>query len=548
VQGTSSALQNFLSRPDPERRLGPFHLKQQLGRGGFAPVWLASEVYDGIEVRPAAVKIFAFDRGAEARYREHIVREARSLCQVEHPGIVRFYSLLIDDQSGLIGLAMEYLSGGSLADQLRSSGTLGVDVTIEVGLAVASALDAAHRAGVVHRDVKPGNVMVTERGYKLIDFGIATAEEVEARQAAAPVPKRVLVGDIPLEIAGTKLSMVVGAITMHQEGVPEAPEGLVASGTIGYIDPVCLAESAPATPSSDLYALGAVLFECLTGKLPSTSTTDRAGLRGEVLDGRAAPPPIARVAPGVPAELAALIDSLLARDREQRPASAREVARMIGAMRDARLGPGEARISAEASSPSASRPAPTERSPEAQPDVARAPEAPGEGSGGRRWSVVAAIALAAIAAIVVSLQRPTPATPTVATAAPIAPVEAPRAAPPVPAAPAPGVVVGHLRIDPATATVSVDGVTSEVGGDGALSLSGEPGTAFDIVVAVGARTVRERVVLLRDGRTEPPAIALAEPSGRKPARSARAEGSPVAPAPAPAATPRKTEITPKDDF
>ncbi|HEX6766974.1 MAG TPA: protein kinase, partial [Polyangiaceae bacterium] len=104
----SPMLQAFLARSPEERRLGAFHLHSQLGRGGFAPVWLASEVYDDIELRSVAVKLFSLAAseggGPIRRYREHVVREARALCRVEHPNIVRFYSLVIEDELGLVAL------------------------------------------------------------------------------------------------------------------------------------------------------------------------------------------------------------------------------------------------------------------------------------------------------------------------------------------------------------------------------------------------------------------------------------------------------------
>src|SRR6185503_17212161 len=94
------SLRSLLERPDAARRLGPFVLVHQLGRGGFAPVWLARELYGDIEIRRAAIKLFAFDRddpAASVEARERVMEEARLLCRVEHPNIVRFYSILEDD-------------------------------------------------------------------------------------------------------------------------------------------------------------------------------------------------------------------------------------------------------------------------------------------------------------------------------------------------------------------------------------------------------------------------------------------------------------------
>jgi serine/threonine protein kinase len=118
------ALASFLELPAERRRLGPFRLLHQLGKGGFAPVWLAEEVYGGVRVRTAAVKLFSFEvadptvpsgrGGAPAsapKLRDQITDEARSLCRVEHPNVVRFYALPTDEARGIMGLAMEHVAG-----------------------------------------------------------------------------------------------------------------------------------------------------------------------------------------------------------------------------------------------------------------------------------------------------------------------------------------------------------------------------------------------------------------------------------------------------
>src|SRR5688572_22211010 len=118
----------FLGRPDDARWFGPFRLVCQLGRGGFAPVWLAEEIYEGGKLRDVAIKLFFLPDGiargsAEAaRWREGIFDEARALCRVEHPNVVRFYAVHRDDDAGVVGLAMEHVSGRSLDVRLDDSG------------------------------------------------------------------------------------------------------------------------------------------------------------------------------------------------------------------------------------------------------------------------------------------------------------------------------------------------------------------------------------------------------------------------------------------
>src|SRR6185295_18552916 len=119
----------------------------------------------------AAVKLFALDGPADAR--ERVVAEARALCRVEHPSVVRFYALPMDEARGVMGLAMEHVAGTPLHERLAARGRLGTADALAVGAAVASALAAVHRAGLVHRDDKPANVVDAAGGYKLIDFGIA---------------------------------------------------------------------------------------------------------------------------------------------------------------------------------------------------------------------------------------------------------------------------------------------------------------------------------------------------------------------------------------
>jgi serine/threonine protein kinase len=323
----AASVRALLERAPAERRLGPFVLVHQVGHGGFAPVWLAKEVYGGAELRTAAVKLFALDngRGASTAARERIVEEARALCRVEHPNVVRFYSLPIDDEAGVIGLAMEHVAGTSLdrrmasvrlavcdtaeddPDRVLAPGApltgparierFSLDEALAVGASIASALSAVHRAGLVHRDVKPANIVDAAGVYKLIDFGIA----------AADVDETTLLGDAPSD--------------------GETRRVVQTSGTVGYIDPACLAADAEPAPSSDLYALGATLFELLTGSLPAAvGASAEIGLRGEVLDGRVASPALCAVAPHAPPALGRIVDGLLQADRAARPASAEAVA------------------------------------------------------------------------------------------------------------------------------------------------------------------------------------------------------------------------------
>ena len=311
-------LRAFLARPDPERTIGPFTLVRQLGRGGFAPVWLARETYGGVEIRTAAVKLFAVSGAGVEDDMARVVDEARALCRVEHPNVVRFFSLATDERAGVAGLAMEYVSGEPLDATLRNKGTLSSQKVVEIGYSIASALGAVHREGLVHRDVKPANVVDAAGTYKLIDFGISGGE-APIRERAKPAGVRV-VDDLPLEASDT--------------AAPPPGSSAATSGTMGYMDPECLSGAVEPTAASDLYALGVTLFECMTGRLPSTGTRPGSGLSTEILYGNKPPPSVATQVPDAPVALARLVDRLVAPSRAARPRSADAVANELLAIRD----------------------------------------------------------------------------------------------------------------------------------------------------------------------------------------------------------------------
>jgi len=311
----NDVLQRLAETPASRRAIGAFQLVEQLGKGGFAPVWLAKEIYGATELRTVAIKLFAATGGTETNA-ERIAEEARALCQVEHPNVVRFHSMFHDAQLGVVGLVMEHVHGIALdrrLEALAEGQRLALDDVIAVGAAIASALAAVHQAGLVHRDVKPANVIDAGGVYKLIDFGIAATRHQEPKTRPA---KTVVLDDLPLASAGTNAS------TLATDAVDAI------TGTIGYIDPQCLSRMVPATASSDLYALGATLYECLTGGVPAAIAAradGTRGLKGEVLDGRAQPPPVAEIA-RVPSPLASIVDALVQADPVRRPKSAEAVA------------------------------------------------------------------------------------------------------------------------------------------------------------------------------------------------------------------------------
>lgn len=328
------AIAELVSQPEPSRRLGQFALIQQLGSGGFAPVWSAREEYAGRELRTVALKLFSLEINAAGQSGsvEQVLEEARALCRVEHPNIVRFHSVVIDAERRVAGFAMEHLAGTAL-DRALVDGPFTLTEAVDVGAAVASALAAVHRAGIVHRDVKPGNIIETAAGYKLIDFGLAHGARDAAGRTATT---RAEFLDVPCPPPGSRVSTVDARFAESPLRPARTLKVELAAGTMGYIDPECLAHAISAGPASDLYALGATLFELVTGRLPAEGEGNV--LRGEVMDGRKRPPRVSELVPDIDEEFSDLVHQLLSPTREGRPSSADWVLTKLEQLRHALAG------------------------------------------------------------------------------------------------------------------------------------------------------------------------------------------------------------------
>lgn len=326
----SPRIARLISKPSHERRLGPFLLVRQLGLGGFAPVWLAREMYGTQSLRDVAVKLFSM--GTERALtlpdaQGSIIAEASALCRVEHENVVRFYALPHDEQLGVMGLAMEYVAGPSV-ERLVSAARLPLRDTLALGVALASALSAVHRAGLIHRDVKPGNIIASGGRYKLIDFGLAAAEAAPTRHARHSGVLDLTQQD-PLHFASLRFSAFHTVLSAPSTGGGARTISLqVHCGTLGYADPARLSQGAGLTTASDLYGLGATLFRCIAGVVPAAFSDD-GRLLPAILNGREPAPAMAKVAPHIPQALARLIDSLLAQEPSQRPRAAEDVKRAL---------------------------------------------------------------------------------------------------------------------------------------------------------------------------------------------------------------------------
>ena len=253
---------------------GRYRLERRLGGGGMAEVHLARDVELD---RPVAVKLLAEHLAEDAELRERFVREARIAARLAHPNVVAVYDA--GDEDGTPFIVMECVEGETLADLLRREGPLDPDRAVGLARQACAGLAHAHAAGLVHRDVKPGNLLLRRDGMlKVADFGIARAAETTR-----------------LTLAGTIL------------------------GTAAYLAPE-QATGEEVTPAADVYSLGAVLYECLAGRPPRRveSLAD--------LDPEQPITPLRDVAPAVPQELEDAVMHALARRPEFRPATAAELA------------------------------------------------------------------------------------------------------------------------------------------------------------------------------------------------------------------------------
>ena len=254
-----------------------YRIVKPLGAGGMAEVYLAR---DNILERDVALKVMSGRYADDEEFVERFKREAQSAAVLSHPNIVSIYDRG-ESEDGMYYIAMEYLCGGTLKDRILKRGALPPRTAAAVALQIAEALQAAHEAGVVHRDIKPHNVLVTEAGnVKVGDFGIARA-------------------------ASSSTMTRTGSIL----------------GTAHYISPE-QAMGEPVGPQSDLYSLGVVLYEMLTGTLPYDAESS-IGIAMKHVNGHLVPP--RELNPEVPRGMNAIVMRLLEKNQRDRYTDAEEL-------------------------------------------------------------------------------------------------------------------------------------------------------------------------------------------------------------------------------
>jgi serine/threonine protein kinase len=267
---------------EPGDRLGPYELERELGEGASGVVFRALREPDGTTV---AVKVLRPGLSRDPVYRQRFLREARIANQVQHRHLVPV--LDAGEHDGFTFLASAFFDGGSLADLLAADGRLALGECVRLALEISGGLAALHERGIVHRDVKPGNVMLDRHGTSaLTDFGLA-------KGAAYTVLTR----------PGQWL------------------------GTLDYLAPE-LIEGSEATPGSDIYALGCLVYECVTGAAPFS---ERRALEVAVAHLEDEPRSPRERRDTVSEELSWAILRALAKDPAQRPPTARSFARIVNA-------------------------------------------------------------------------------------------------------------------------------------------------------------------------------------------------------------------------
>jgi serine/threonine protein kinase len=278
---------------------GRYRLTDRIAAGGMGEVWRGE---DGLLNRAVAVKLLPTGRAGDEAFLARFRAEARYAASLSHPGIARVYDYGESSEFGGAYLVMELVNGEPLSAILARAGRLSPDATLDIISQSARALDAAHQAGIVHRDIKPGNLLVAAGGTtKITDFGIATA--MAAAQASHL----------------TETGMVMG--------------------TAMYVSPE-QATGTPVTDASDIYSLGVVAYECLAGHPPFTASEPLAIAFAHKHE------PVPALPPDVPQPVSDLVYHMLAKTPEERPASVRVVADRADVLRDA-LTLGESARSAE---------------------------------------------------------------------------------------------------------------------------------------------------------------------------------------------------------
>jgi tRNA A-37 threonylcarbamoyl transferase component Bud32 len=263
--------------PDPDQVAG-YRIESQISRGGMGVVYLARQAFPE---RRVALKLLSPELAEDPDFRERFVRESNAAASTEHPNIVPIYGA--GEADGRLFLAMRYVDGTDLGTLIRTKGRLDPERAVSICIQIAAALDAAHARGLVHRDVKPGNVLIDAGGHAyLTDFGLITRNEIDT--------------------GVTKTGQFMGSTAYC------APEQI---------------KGEPVDARTDVYSLGCVLYECLTGEPPFPRASEAATLYAHLEE---RPPVPTAKRPELPPPVDAVVAKAMAKRPEDRYASAGEMA------------------------------------------------------------------------------------------------------------------------------------------------------------------------------------------------------------------------------
>jgi serine/threonine protein kinase/cytochrome c-type biogenesis protein CcmH/NrfG len=276
--------------------IGHYKVSESIGSGGMGEVYLATDITAG---RKAALKLLPMRFTGDAERLKRFQQEARAVVGLNHPNVVTVYE--VGEDHSIHYIASELIEGETLRDRL-TRGPMQLSEAVEVAIQVTNALAAAHQAGIVHRDIKPENIMLRPDGYaKVLDFGIAKLAEQELPTS---MPK-----DEALLLVETNLGSVLGTVRYMS---PEQARG-------GHVD-----------KTTDIWSLGVVLYEMVTGHAPFSGDTPKE-VMSSILEKE--PPPLMRYVAHAPAELQQIVSKTLRKHREERYHSAQE---LLEALKDLR--------------------------------------------------------------------------------------------------------------------------------------------------------------------------------------------------------------------
>ncbi len=266
------------------RQLGQYKIAEEIGRGGMGAVYRATQIS---LKRDVALKVLNPEKAPDPTTLERFRREGEAIARVAHPNVVQVFD--IGEQDGLHFIAMEYVEGSTVEDMIVGNDAFEFTEAVSICAQVAAGLNAIHSSGLIHRDIKPSNILVDKNGFaKLGDLGIAALAESENE---------------------ARLTMTMAAI-----------------GTPYYMSPEQVRGRGNLSPASDIYSLGMVLYEMLSGSHPfgdSTPTEAMSVVMNETL------PPLRRYRPDIPDDLESVINSCLSKDPRERPESAEQLQREL---------------------------------------------------------------------------------------------------------------------------------------------------------------------------------------------------------------------------